>query len=102
MRDKEAIETERKNLARTLEKQGKLLERLSEGEKTLIARTVCHILCIAFWNSLLTESARVTSRGRAKLGGKQWINRKSAQIRLRRRFSNGKNAQQGRENAVTR
>ncbi|PSR81178.1 hypothetical protein PHLCEN_2v6513 [Hermanssonia centrifuga] len=39
MRDKEAIETERKNLARTLEKQGKLLERLSEGEKTLIART---------------------------------------------------------------
>ncbi|KAF8160794.1 BRE1 E3 ubiquitin ligase-domain-containing protein [Crassisporium funariophilum] len=35
MRDKEAIETERKNLARTVEKQGKAVERLTEVEQHL-------------------------------------------------------------------
>ncbi|KAF9568023.1 BRE1-domain-containing protein [Agrocybe pediades] len=35
MRDKEAIENERKNLARTLEKQGKAVDRLTDIEKHL-------------------------------------------------------------------
>jgi len=35
MRDKEAIETERKNLSRNLEKQAKVLEKLQESEKSL-------------------------------------------------------------------
>jgi len=35
MRDKEAIDTERKNLSRNLEKQAKVLEKLQESEKSL-------------------------------------------------------------------
>jgi E3 ubiquitin-protein ligase BRE1 len=35
MRDKEAIEAERKNLARTLEKQGKVVDHFNELEKQL-------------------------------------------------------------------
>jgi len=33
MRDKDAIENERKNLARTIEKQGKAVDRLTDVEK---------------------------------------------------------------------
>jgi len=33
MRDKDAIENERKNLARTIEKQGKAVVRLTDVEK---------------------------------------------------------------------
>lgn len=33
MRDKDAIENERKNLARTVEKQGKAVDRLTDVEK---------------------------------------------------------------------
>lgn len=40
MRDKEAIEGERKNLARNLEKQSKAMERLMDGEKNLTAQVV--------------------------------------------------------------
>jgi E3 ubiquitin-protein ligase BRE1 len=35
MRDKEAVDVERKNLSRNLEKQSKLLERLYENERNL-------------------------------------------------------------------
>jgi E3 ubiquitin-protein ligase BRE1 len=44
MRDKEAIENERKNLARNLEKQGKVVERLVESERNLSAQVVS-LLC---------------------------------------------------------
>jgi E3 ubiquitin-protein ligase BRE1 len=40
MRDKEAIETERKNLSRNLEKQAKVLEKLQESEKSLTLQVV--------------------------------------------------------------
>lgn len=40
MRDKEAIENERKNLTRNLEKQGKVVERLVETERNLSAQVV--------------------------------------------------------------
>lgn len=40
MRDKEAIETERKNLARNIEKQIKLVERLVDAEKNLNGQLV--------------------------------------------------------------
>jgi hypothetical protein len=40
MRDKEAIETERKNLSRNLEKQAKAVERLVETEKNLTNQVV--------------------------------------------------------------
>ncbi len=40
MRDKEAIENERKNLLRNLEKQTKVVEKLLESEKSLNARIV--------------------------------------------------------------
>lgn len=40
MRDKEAIENERKNLARNVEKQGKLVERHAESEKSLLSQVV--------------------------------------------------------------
>lgn len=33
MRDKDAIENERKNLVRTVEKQGKAVDRLTDAEK---------------------------------------------------------------------
>lgn len=35
MRDKESVETERKNLSRTMEKQAKVIERSVETEKAL-------------------------------------------------------------------
>lgn len=40
MRDKEAVEVERKNLARTVEKQLKAVEKLAESEKNLLAQVV--------------------------------------------------------------
>lgn len=40
MRDKEAVENERKNLSRTLEKQSKALEKLVESEAGLKNRVV--------------------------------------------------------------
>lgn len=44
MRDKEAIETERKNLSRNLEKQAKVLEKLQESEKSLMVQVVSAIV----------------------------------------------------------
>lgn len=44
MRDKEAIETERKNLARNLEKQGKAVERLADTERILTNQVVRWVL----------------------------------------------------------
>ncbi|KDQ57820.1 hypothetical protein JAAARDRAFT_178316 [Jaapia argillacea MUCL 33604] len=38
MRDKEAIESERKNIARNLEKQAKVIEKLVESEKNLLSQ----------------------------------------------------------------
>ncbi|KIK09930.1 hypothetical protein K443DRAFT_671248 [Laccaria amethystina LaAM-08-1] len=38
MRDKEAIETERKNLSRTIEKQGKAVDRFTDVEKSMRAQ----------------------------------------------------------------
>ena len=46
MRDKEAIETERKNISRNLEKQAKAIERLVESEKNLTAQVVSYYLLI--------------------------------------------------------
>jgi E3 ubiquitin-protein ligase BRE1 len=40
MRDKEAIETERKNLSRNMEKQAKVIEKLVESEKNLSTQVV--------------------------------------------------------------
>ena len=40
MRDKEAIETERKNLSRNLEKQAKVMEKLQESEKSFAVQVV--------------------------------------------------------------
>ena len=42
MRDKEAVETERKNIARNLEKQAKAVERLMVSERSLSAQVVRH------------------------------------------------------------
>jgi hypothetical protein len=44
MRDKEAIDTERKNLSRNLEKQAKVLEKLQESEKSLTLQVVSFFL----------------------------------------------------------
>ena len=40
MRDKEAIDVERKNLSRNVEKQTKVLERLYESERNLQSQIV--------------------------------------------------------------
>lgn len=40
MRDKEALENERKNLTRNIEKQTKVIERLQESEKNLTLQVV--------------------------------------------------------------
>ncbi|KAH9485124.1 E3 ubiquitin-protein ligase BRE1 [Psilocybe cubensis] len=42
MRDKEAIENERKNLVRTLERQGKAVDRLTDSEKHLRIQITVH------------------------------------------------------------
>lgn len=47
MRDKEAIENERKSLVRNLEKQAKLVERLVDTEKNLSSQVVS---CPRTWN----------------------------------------------------
>jgi E3 ubiquitin-protein ligase BRE1 len=41
MRDKEAVEAERKNLARNAEKQAKLIDKLMETEENLTSQLVC-------------------------------------------------------------
>lgn len=42
MRDKEAIENERKNLIRDLEKQAKVVEKLTASERSLRDQLVCY------------------------------------------------------------
>lgn len=42
MRDKEALENERKNLVRNLEKQAKVVEKLMASEKSLRDQLVRH------------------------------------------------------------
>jgi len=42
MRDKEAIENERKNLVRNLEKQAKVVEKLMASERSLRDQLVRH------------------------------------------------------------
>jgi len=49
MRDKEAIETERKNLSRNLEKQAKVLEKLQESEKSLTQQVGVLEKEVVFW-----------------------------------------------------
>jgi len=44
MRDKEAVESERKNISRNLEKQAKAVERLVDSEKSLTAQVVSNIV----------------------------------------------------------
>jgi E3 ubiquitin-protein ligase BRE1 len=46
MRDKEAIEAERKNLARTLEKQGKAVDHFTELEKQLETQKVIVLILV--------------------------------------------------------
>ncbi len=60
MREKEAIESERKNLQRVLEKQDKVMERLREAEKNLRQQVV---RARAFLFSLNTESERLELSG---------------------------------------
>lgn len=68
MRDKEAIENERKNISRNLEKQTKVLERLQESEKNLTQQVVR----ISVWdeNRILSSSliCRAISKGRLYCG----------------------------------
>ena len=53
MRDKEAVENERKNLARNFEKQAKVLERLTESEKNLSSRLVSSELVHSIYELLM-------------------------------------------------
>ena len=46
MRDKEAIENERKNLVRNLEKQAKVVEKLMASERSLRDQLVRHFIYI--------------------------------------------------------
>jgi len=46
MRDKEAIETERKNLSRTIEKQGKAVDRFTDVEKSMRAQAVSSLVIL--------------------------------------------------------
>lgn len=54
MRDKEAIENERKNLVRTLERQGKAVDRLTDVEKHLRFQMVSYSHCASVTKSDLT------------------------------------------------
>lgn len=45
MRDKEAIENERKNLVRNLEKQSKVVEKLMAADHSMQDQLVCHSTC---------------------------------------------------------
>ena len=59
MRDKEAIEAERKNLARNSEKQAKLIDRLMDTERNLTNQLVGYqLLSVLDVSSLLVGSAR--------------------------------------------
>jgi hypothetical protein len=61
MRDKEAIEAERKNLARNLEKQGKLIERLVDTERNLSGQVVRQPSVLSISENMLIPR-RATSR----------------------------------------
>ncbi|KAJ7187991.1 hypothetical protein C8R46DRAFT_6445 [Mycena filopes] len=65
MRDKEAIENERKTLARNLEKQGKVVERLVETERNLNAQVASLDRDLAFlrnkWERRADEVAGLKS-----------------------------------------
>lgn len=64
MRDKESIETERKNLSRNLEKQAKAVEKLVESERHLLQQIVSG--CISLENILLL----IPSTERLREGGR--------------------------------
>lgn len=54
MRDRESVDLERKNAIRNLEKQGKVIERLADSEKTLQQQIVRYFV---IWFSLVSPSS---------------------------------------------
>ena len=62
MRDKEAIDIERKNVIRNLEKQAKVIDRLVECEKNLNTQVVSCVILVS--QSMLTRSLRVNLKRR--------------------------------------
>jgi hypothetical protein len=69
MRDKEAIETERKNLSRNLEKQAKVIEKLQESEKSLMQQVVSAIRPFHDLSRILTtEDCRASWRRKLSFG----------------------------------
>lgn len=89
MRDKEAVENERKNLTRNLEKQAKLVERLVEVEKSLTSRVVrvMGFSCIIF--CLLTRTCRTILRKKLPYVGNTLINRKRRSMPFKASLRNG-------------
>ena len=69
MRDKEAIENERKNLIRNLEKQAKVVEKLMASERSLrdqLVRHPTHFVAIVQLKPLPLEHPRSISPGDAR------------------------------------
>lgn len=74
MREKEAIENERKNIARNLEKQTKVVEKFQESEKCLQARIVSIRIYSQFlWFWLTSRNIRLRSRKRSRCGKDHWM-----------------------------
>ncbi|KAI0930463.1 hypothetical protein AcW1_009141 [Taiwanofungus camphoratus] len=97
MRDKEAIENERKNISRNLEKQAKVVERLVETEKNLTARV--HDLekeVYAWKKAVCVEKERVVS---LEEDGKEWKNRAEGE---RKRFEDARSVLIDHERSLER
>lgn len=90
MRDKEALENERKNLARNLEKQAKVVERLTDSEKNLSNRIVSAFQWI-FTCLLVSDSnvlVRLILKERIMHFGRPSNCKRTEQIRCWLRLSN--------------
>ncbi|KZP34223.1 BRE1-domain-containing protein [Athelia psychrophila] len=73
MRDKESIETERKNLSRNLEKQAKAVEKLVESERHLLQQISAFEKEVAMSHRAVEEAKKASEASR--LTAAEWQNR---------------------------
>jgi len=93
MRDKEAIETERKNISRNLEKQVKLMERLHESEKSLTQQVTALEKEVVLWQKGTDELRKKVEA--AEVQGAEWYFRaegERARLQEIRNFAKEKDA----------
>lgn len=113
MRDKEAVEAERKNISRNFDKQAKLLERLLESEKSLTQQVAsgdvslsvasCAQLTLPFLKATLEKEVVLWQKGTEEMKKKvELVEMQCGEWRYRAEYERGRLMEVNKRSAVLR